>query len=701
MLKHYNATKRILGLLTIIVLGSTAFKAAAEKSPMINSGLSNECTPRKGFYGDPGSAVAGAVIRVYSYDGALLTPNAGSIFNTGTITVNTNGSWIWKCNGSNACTAGANNCLINGTYAVTQTVSGKTESDPIFICVGANNQSAKPVITGTNFSSTGTVSGTAGNSAGVTLYTRNGATLNKIGFTNANSTGQWTMSGLTITPCDSLTALSVESTMCLSAYADAKTEGGIQQVTVTTDRSTTACVGDTIMLTASQSSNITWNTGATTQTIMALTGGNYTVTYSRGTGCSNNATTTLTFNSLPPTPVVYSIGGNQGCLGDTMTLYTIAMPGMSYSWRRYGITVPGATGTSILINSPARYYITYINGNGCRAESDTFHVYGGPTTPIIAASGSTVLCNNSTVVLSTSAVAGLNYQWRTYGNAIAGATSSSYTARGAGKYTVTVTNANGCSNTSDPIEVTVTPQVPTITASGSLAVCVGGGVKINSNIISDVSYQWKKSGRNITGATYSSVFTSGEGFFKVTVTDLNGCSRTSDSVQVYFTPAKPVISATGPTTFCPGGSVTLQSNTIANVNYVWRKFNNNIPSSNTNSVTVNSSGKYRVQVTDQKGCTRLSDAIDVTVACRLSDNGNSKEAYAYPNPSREGFNIIMQGEESDDLQIEIYNMIGVATTFERSISDDGSVRIEGLVPGIYFANIKGRESSQVIRIVRE
>lgn len=88
-------------------------------------------------------------------------------------------------------------------------------------------------------------------------------------------------------------------------------------------------------------------------------------------------------------------------------------------------------------------------------------------------------------------------------------------------------------------------------------------------------------------------------------------------------------------------------------------------------------------------------------ACRLGDNVNSKETYAYPNPSKDGFNIILQGEDAEELQIEIYNMIGVATTFERSTSDDGSVRIEGLVPGIYFANIKGRESSQVIRIVRE
>ena len=133
----------------------------------------------------------------------------------------------------------------------------------------------------------------------------------------------------------------------------------------------------------------------------------------------------------------------------------------------------------------------------------------------------------------------------------------------------------------------------------------------------------------------------------------------------------------------------------------WKKFSNNIPSSNTNTVTVNSSGKYRVQVTDQKGCTRLSDAVDVTAACKLSDNGNSNNATVYPNPSKDGFNIALQGEESEDLQIEIYNMIGVAIPFERSVSEDGSVRIEGLVPGIYFAKIKGSETNKAIRIVRE
>lgn len=688
-----------LSTLTLFCL--LGFSAVAEKSPMINASISNECVPRKGFYGDPGSAVAGAIIKVYEYNGNLLTANAGSIFTAGTITVNTNGSWVWKCNGSNACTAGANNCIVNGTYAITQTVSGKTESDPIFICVGANNQSTKPVITGTNFSTTGTVSGNAGANSGVTLYTQNGSNLNKIGFTTANASGNWSISGLTITPCDTLTALAIESQMCLSAYADTKTEGGIQQVSITSSRGTSACVGDTIVLTASQSSGISWSTGETSQSINALTSGNYTVTYSRGTGCSNNASTTLTFNSLPPAPTVYSVAGNEHCDGDTLTLYTNTMAGMGYAWRRFGFMVAGATDTALVITSPARYYASYIDANGCRSESDTFEVVRGPAEPILTVTNNATICNTTPVVLSTTPIAGVTYQWRNYSNDVVGATGHSLSTINAGRYSLVATNARGCNRSSISVDVNITPQKPTLSGTGSLGVCAGSGMKLVTPLVSDLTYQWKRNTRNITGATTNTIFTSGEGYFRVIVTDINGCSRASDSVQVYFTPAKPVITANGPTTFCPGGSVTLQSNSIANVNYLWKKYNTNVPSSNTTSINVSSTGRYRVQVTDQKGCTRTSDPIDVTASCKIADNGKPGEAHVYPNPSNGAFDFVVEGEDVESLQIQIINAIGVVVPFEKTVTMEGTIRIDGLIPGIYFASLKGKETTQVLRIIRE
>lgn len=47
-----------------------------------------------------------------------------------------------------------------------------------------------------------------------------------------------------------------------------------------------------------------------------------------------------------------------------------------------------------------------------------------------------------------------SYQWYLNGNAISGATSQTYTVKDKGNYTVKVTDANGCVNTSDPVVIT-------------------------------------------------------------------------------------------------------------------------------------------------------------------------------------------------------------------------------------------------------
>src|SRR6185295_12357741 len=55
-------------------------------------------------------------------------------------------------------------------------------------------------------------------------------------------------------------------------------------------------------------------------------------------------------------------------------------------------------------------------------------------------------------VLTSSA--GTTYQWYLNGNPIQGATSKTYTTKDKGNYTVKITDANGCSNISDPFVFT-------------------------------------------------------------------------------------------------------------------------------------------------------------------------------------------------------------------------------------------------------
>jgi uncharacterized repeat protein (TIGR01451 family) len=190
-------------------------------SPLV-SALVSECNPRKGFSGAAGSAIPGAVIRVYDMLGNLYSPIAGSIYSAGTITVNTDGSWVWKCNSSNACAAGANNCIPSGQYLITQQVAGECESDPIYFCLGTATLTQTPVITTSPISPTTTsISGSVptpdniANDVTVILYV-NG---NQVASVATETGGSWTISGLTLNYCDTITARAVRygaTAKCLS-----------------------------------------------------------------------------------------------------------------------------------------------------------------------------------------------------------------------------------------------------------------------------------------------------------------------------------------------------------------------------------------------------------------------------------------------------------------------------------------------------
>ncbi|MFY7970672.1 MAG: hypothetical protein ACOVOO_01945, partial [Flavobacteriales bacterium] len=205
-------------------------------SNALNAALSAECTPKKGFFGDPGSAEAGAIIRVYNFSGTLQTPNAGSVYSAGVVTANANGSWIWKCNGNNSCSAGANNCLSSGTYFITQQGVGKCESEPIPFCIGTGGlTTGTPTINSPIAASASNISGTAPNNSYVWVYLIAGNT-ELIGVATASATGVWSLPVSNLAGCNTIRALAVSSGACPSAWSST--------VTVTIGQTLTPSIAD-------------------------------------------------------------------------------------------------------------------------------------------------------------------------------------------------------------------------------------------------------------------------------------------------------------------------------------------------------------------------------------------------------------------------------------------------------------------------
>jgi Secretion system C-terminal sorting domain len=169
------------------------------------------------------------------------------------------------------------------------------------------------------------------------------------------------------------------------------------------------------------------------------------------------------------------------------------------------------------------------------------------------------------------------------------------------------------------------------------------------------------------GATSSSIVVNSSGTYTATCT-VGGCGGGSASnsinVNVSVSGAAPSISASGPTAFCAGGQVTLTSSS-GNA-YRWSN------GSQSQSITVNTSGTYSVQTVNSQGC--LSAAAQINVEVRNTPNAPYISAQS-TTTFCQGGQVVLQSNQT------INNIWSTgATTNSITVSQSGnySIRIAGV-----------------------
>ncbi len=359
------------------------------------------------------------------------------------------------------------------------------------------------------------------------------------------------------------------------------------------------CQGQTVTFTNTSvgATSWSWNFGAGATPAAATGSGPHTVTYSsagsktvtlqiNGTGPTSSQV--LTVNALPATPTITAGGPTTFCAGGSVTL--TASAGSSYLWST------GATTQSINVTTAGTYTVQVTNASGCQSAASvgtTVTVNAVPAAPTITAGGPTTFCVGDSVTLSSSA--GDSYLWSD------GSTTQSISANTAGIYTVIVTNSSGCSSpasSSTSVTVNPLPATPTISAGGPTTFCVGGSVTLTSSAAG--SYLWSD------GSITQSITVLTTGTYTVIVSD-GICSSLASSavdVTVVSNPSTPVITASGPLTFCSGDSVVLSSSATSG--------NSWSSGETTQDITVSSSGIYTVSV-GVSGCSTSSAPINVVV----------------------------------------------------------------------------------------
>ena len=269
----------------------------------------------------------------------------------------------------------------------------------------------------------------------------------------------------------------------------------------------TYCAGLNTTLTATAGlSSYLWSTGATTQSIN-VTAGSYTVTGTDSNGCSatSSASTVVEY----PLPTVSISGTLEFCAG-LSTVLTATAGLSSYLWSN------GETTQAITVTSGGSYSVTGTDSNGC-SNNDSVSVTEHAL-PTVSISGTLSFCAGANTILTASGAS--TYLWST------GETTASITVSTGGSYSVTGTDANGCSAL-DSASVTEY-SLPSVSISGTLSYCAGASTTLDAGA-GFASYSWS------SGETTQTISATA-GNYTVTVTDSNGCSNTSAQVTVTETP---------------------------------------------------------------------------------------------------------------------------------------------------------------------
>ena len=192
---------------------------------------------------------------------------------------------------------------------------------------------------------------------------------------------------------------------------------------------------------------------------------------------------------------------------------------LSYQWRRNGVAISGAISSSYVLNptsaatdNGAQYSVVVSNIAGnVTSTSATLTVNVMPSITTQPVSTTVTAPNQATFTVVAAGTAPLSYQWRRNGANISGATNASYvlnptagTDNGA-VFSVVVTNVAGSVTSANAtLTVNVVPGITTQPANVTVTVPGAASFSVVATGTAPLSYQWRRNGANIGGATNAS-----------------------------------------------------------------------------------------------------------------------------------------------------------------------------------------------------
>jgi len=356
----------------------------------------------------------------------------------------------------------------------------------------------------------------------------------------------------------------------------------VLNVPTVTVNSPTLCSGQQVTLTASGATSYSWNTGATTPTIVVSPASTTQYTVSGTTsGCTSSTVSTV---QVSPTPTVNTTSATV-CMGQTATL--TASGAASYTWNT------GSNSFSISVNPTVNTTYTVTGSNGTCTSQATAQVTVNPNPTITV--NSAAICSGNSATLTASGAS--SYTWSTG----SGGSSVVVTPTASSQYTVW--GSSGTCSSSSTATVSIIPG-PTLTIN-PLQICMGqSGTLVATGA---TSYTWN------TGANSSSISVNPTVNTTYTLIGSNGTCTSQVTSQVTVNP-NPTITVNS-ATVCSGSNATLVASGASS--YTWST------GSGGSSVVVNPTTQtvYTVSGSNSFGCNSSATAtVNITSSPTLALN---------------------------------------------------------------------------------
>jgi PKD repeat protein len=293
--------------------------------------------------------------------------------------------------------------------------------------------------------------------------------------------------------------------------------------------------------------------------IVFATAGSYTVSLTASNASGNNSHTQVITVSGKPV-VTSSASSSTFCAGGSSTL--TAGGASTYSWSpSTGLSSTTSASVTASPTSSVTYTVTGTSAGGC-TNTSTVALTVNPKPAITGTASASSFCAGGTSSLT--AGGGTTYSWSP-STGLSATTGSPVTASPAATttYTVTGTNAGGCSNTAT-VAITVNPK-PVLTGSpASPTICAGGNIVLTESGAS--TYTWSPS-TGLSSTTSASVTASPATTMTYTVGGASAAGCTSTTTVTVTVNTSITASAGSNASVCPGKSTQL--NASGGSTYSW------------------------------------------------------------------------------------------------------------------------------------